>query len=127
MSSSMVDFLNERKKKLSSVDTEVIKETKSVVQNEHPVIPPTQQPLKVELCENDVKVLKYYSTQNDIDIPTLVSLVLKEKTNKTIKESHIFDLKLRKYIDENGDITNDGSAYLAEDSTKNRIKELLKG
>ena len=75
--------------------------------------------------ENETKALDFYANDADISIPVLVSLVLKDKCGKSIKENHSFDLKLRGYIDNESNITKEGKSYLETDRTKNRIKKIL--
>ena len=119
MSSSMQDFLKERKKKLTIEEPKVEKV-------ERKIEPKKVEKAEFKLVENDVKVLKFYCEGSDIEIPVLVSLVLHDKIGRPVKESHIFDLKLRGYVDDEGVITESGKAYLSEEATKNRVKELLK-
>ena len=80
---------------------------------------------KIVLDENETKALDFYANDADISIPVLVSLVLKDKCGKSIKENHSFDLKLRGYIDNESNITKEGKSYLETDRTKNRIKKIL--
>lgn len=80
---------------------------------------------KIILDENETKALDFYANDADISIPVLVSLVLKDKCGKAIKENHSFDLKLRGYIDSDSNITKEGKNYLESDRTKNRIKKIL--
>ena len=80
---------------------------------------------KIILDENETKALDFYANDADISIPVLVSLVLKDKCGKSIKENHSFDLKLRGYIDNDSNITKEGKNYLESDRTKNRIKKIL--
>lgn len=112
MSSAMTKFLDEKKKKLN-----VVSETKvEIVKNEEE---------KLSLSEKEIKALRFYSTDEDLSIPALVSLVLKDKAKKSIKESYLYDLQLRNLVDDNGEVTDDGKTYLESEHTKKRILDLL--
>lgn len=111
MSSTMSKFLDDKKKKLN-----VVSETKEEIKVEEETL---------DLSEKEIKALRYYSTDEDLSIPALVSLVLKDKAKKSIKESYLYDLQLRNLVDDSGDITSDGKLYLESEHTKKRILSLL--
>ena len=112
MSSTMTKFLDDKKKKFNIVTESKVE----VVKNEEE---------KLSLSEKEIKALRYYSTDEDLSIPALVSLVLKDKAKKSVKESYLYDLQLRNLVDEDGEITSDGKLYLESEYTKKRIQSLL--
>lgn len=83
----------------------------------------------LDLSKNDLLELKKIAFSNllqeDISISELVDLVLLSKTNKSIKQKNKDALVIREYVDMNGKITTKGKVYLEEESTKNRLKEIL--
>lgn len=115
--SKMEDFLKSKKSKFVESETNTNVE-ESVVQQSKPED-------KLTISENDAKALRLFALDEDLSIPALVSLVLKSKTGKTIKESHVYDLQLRKLVDDNGEITADGDKFLESELTKKRIRKLL--
>lgn len=112
MANTMSKFLDEKKKKFQVV-TEVKVESKPESDD------------KLSLSEKEFKALKYYSTDEDLSIPALVSLVLKDKIGKSVKESYVYDLQLRGLVNDNCEITEDGKLYLESEHTKKRITDLL--
>lgn len=112
MAENMKNFLEKRK---SALKTEVIIPKPELVVEEED---------KLVVTEKDAKVLRLYINE-DISIPVLVSLVLSDKIKKPIKESHLYDLQLREFVDSEGVILEKGKLYLEKDETKARIKELL--
>ena len=111
MANTMSKFLDEKKKKF-----QVVSETKDVE---------AKVEEKLTLSEKEIKALRFYSTDEDLSIPALVSLVLKDKAKKSVKESYLYDLQLRELVDNDGEITDDGKLYLESEHTKKRIKDLL--
>ena len=111
MANTMSKFLDEKKKKF-----QVVSETKDVE---------AKVEEKLTLSEKEIKALRFYSTDEDLSIPALVSLVLKDKAKKSVKESYLYDLQLRELVDKDGEITDDGKLYLESEHTKKRIKDLL--
>jgi len=136
MKNGMKEFLEGKKKNLKEEIVEKTENTKveivpiveEKVEKTEPIpekIETTVIEEKIVLDENETKALDFYANDADISIPVLVSLVLKDKCGKTIKENHSFDLKLRGYIDSDSNITKEGKNYLETDRTKNRIKKIL--
>lgn len=136
MKNGMKEFLEGKKKNLKEGIEEKTENTKveiapmveEKVEKTEPVpekIETTVIEEKIILDENETKALDFYANDADISIPVLVSLVLKDKCGKAIKENHSFDLKLRGYIDSDSNITKEGKNYLESDRTKNRIKKIL--
>ena len=132
----MKEFLEGKKKNLKEEIVEKTENTKveivpiveEKVEKTEPIpekIETTVIEEKIILDENETKALDFYANDADISIPVLVSLVLKDKCGKAIKENHSFDLKLRGYIDSDSNITKEGKNYLESDRTKNRIKKIL--
>lgn len=132
----MKEFLEGKKKNLKEEIVEKTENTKveivpiveEKVEKTEPIpekIETTVIEEKIVLDENETKALDFYANDADISIPVLVSLVLKDKCGKSIKENHSFDLKLRGYIDSDSNITKEGKNYLETDRTKNRIKKIL--
>ena len=132
----MKEFLEGKKKNLKEEIVEKTENTKveivpiveEKVEKTEPIpekIETTVIEEKIVLDENETKALDFYANDADISIPVLVSLVLKDKCGKSIKENHSFDLKLRGYIDSDSNITKEGKNYLESDRTKNRIKKIL--
>lgn len=111
MANTMSKFLDEKKKKF-----QVVSETK---------VEDLKEEEKLTLSEKEIKALRFYSTDEDLSIPALVSLVLKDKAKKSVKESYLYDLQLRELVDKDGEITDDGKLYLESEHTKKRIKDLL--
>ena len=111
MANTMSKFLDEKKKKF-----QVVSETKDAE---------AKVEEKLTLSEKEIKALRFYSTDEDLSIPALVSLVLKDKAKKSVKESYLYDLQLRELVDKDGEITDDGKLYLESEHTKKRIKDLL--
>ena len=112
MSGTMTKFLEEKKKKFNVVTETKIEKAKDEEE-------------KLSLSEKEIKALRFYSTDEDLSIPALVSLVLKDKAKKSIKESYLYDLQLRNLVDNDGEVTNDGKIYLESEHTKKRILDLL--
>jgi len=136
MKNGMKEFLEGKKKNLKEEIVEKTENTKveivpiveEKVEKTEPIpekIETTVIEEKIVLDENETKALDFYANDADISIPVLVSLVLKDKCGKSIKENHSFDLKLRGYIDSDSNITKEGKNYLETDRTKNRIKKIL--
>ena len=132
----MKSFLDKKKKSLKEdivekVENETIKVTPTVEEKIEKVEPTVEKiettiiEEKIVLDENETKALDFYANSADISIPVLVSMVLKDKCGKAIKENHSFDLKLRGYIDNESKITKEGKLYLESDRTKNRIQKIL--
>ena len=136
MKNGMKEFLEGKKKNLKegieekteNAKVEIAPVVEEKVEKTEPVpekIETTVIEEKIILDENETKALDFYANDADISIPVLVSLVLKDKCGKSIKENHSFDLKLRGYIDNDSNITKEGKNYLETDRTKNRIKKIL--
>lgn len=136
MKNGMKEFLEGKKKNLKegieekteNAKVEIAPVVEEKVEKTEPVpekIETTVIEEKIILDENETKALDFYANDADISIPVLVSLVLKDKCGKAIKENHSFDLKLRGYIDSDSNITKEGKNYLESDRTKNRIKKIL--
>ena len=136
MKNGMKEFLEGKKKNLKegieekteNEKVEIAPVVEEKVEKTEPVpekIETTVIEEKIILDENETKALDFYANDADISIPVLVSLVLKDKCGKAIKENHSFDLKLRGYIDSDSNITKEGKNYLESDRTKNRIKKIL--
>jgi hypothetical protein len=83
----------------------------------------------LELSKNDLLELKKIAfsdiLQEDITISELVDLVLLSKSGKSVKAKNKDSLVIREYVDINGKITTKGKVYLEEETTKNRLKEIL--
>lgn len=83
----------------------------------------------LDLSKDDILSLKRLAfadiLQEDITISELVDLVLLAKSNKTIKSKNKDSLFIREYIDRVGKITAKGKVYLEEDTTKNRLRDIL--
>ena len=136
MQNDMKSFLDKKKKSLKEdivekVENEAVKITPTVEEKIEKVEPTVEKiettiiEEKIVLDENETKALDFYANSADISIPVLVSMVLKDKCGKAIKENHSFDLKLRGYIDNESNITKEGKLYLESDRTKNRIQKIL--
>lgn len=132
----MKEFLEGKKKNLKeeieekteNAKVEIVPIVEEKVEKTEPIpekVETTVIEEKIILDENETKALDFYANDADISIPVLVSLVLKDKCGKSIKENHSFDLKLRGYIDNDSNITKEGKNYLETDRTKNRIKKIL--
>ena len=89
----------------------------------------TEQELfnSLELSENDIKVLKSNILSEEVPIPALVNLILREKAGKVIKEENKEDLLLRELISENGNVTDKGREYINSDEIKEKLSKLLDG
>ena len=83
----------------------------------------------LELSKNDLLELKKIAfsdiLQEDITISELVDLVLLSKSGKSVKAKNKDSLVIREYVDINGKITTKGKVYLEEETTKNRLRDIL--
>ena len=79
------------------------------------------------LTESDIKVLKANVLSEDVPVPALINLVLREKAGNVIKEENKEDLLLREYINESGNVTEKGKEYINSDEVKEKLSKLLDG
>jgi hypothetical protein len=79
----------------------------------------------LELSEKDMKVLKVTILSEDVSIPSLINLVLRERAGNVIKEENKEELEMRGYITEKGNITDIGKTFVGSDEVKERLSKLL--
>lgn len=81
---------------------------------------------EMEMSEHEYNVLKYVNDKGDISVPALVNLILHENDDQVISDECKDELLIRKYINEDCQITDKGKEYLESDTTKERLKKLMK-
>lgn len=79
----------------------------------------------LELNENELRALKSTIISKDLTIPALVNLVLREKNGNIIKEENKEELLIRGFINESGNITEEGKLHIESDEIKEKLNRLL--
>jgi len=79
----------------------------------------------LELTEKEKRILKATVLNEELSIPSLVNIILRDKAGNVIKEENKEELLIREFITENGNITEKGKAYIESEEVKERLNKLL--
>ena len=82
--------------------------------------------LSLELSENEMRILKRTIINEELSIPSLVNIILRDKAGNVIKEENKEELLIREFITENGNITEKGKAYIESEEVKERLNNSSK-
>jgi len=79
----------------------------------------------LDLTEKEKRILKATVLNEELSIPSLVNIILRDKAGNVIKEENKEELLIREFITENGNITEKGKAYIESEEVKERLNKLL--
>jgi hypothetical protein len=125
---SKLEEVEVKEEVVESIVEEIVEENKEEKEDIQ-IVTEKEEFEALNLSKNELLELKKIAfadiLQEDITISELVDLVLLSKSGKEIKSKNRDSLIIREYVDIKGKITTKGKVYLEEETTKNRLREIL--